>query len=251
MFAGANQALQLRGFQYGADCGCFNKSPAQPAPVAFQPEQPSQLCGPAPPTPEPTPEPLSCSYESDLPSLQKDTIIAGAAAGAAADSARGCFDEEIKASDIQQGATVSSGDAQPGPLPTGLLSCQSIPSGYGKITSKGKRQTREAAESKNQYDNENDTLAYEGTRNECQSTQQEGSSQGTMTEIINLNGNYAASEKLTETQHGKSAESGKGAAVFRKEAYTHFNQIGKACDYEIPEETNLSTGCYASSGFKQ
>jgi type II secretory pathway pseudopilin PulG len=121
------------------------------------------------------------------------------------------------------------------------LNCpQPQSNGYGKITQKSKEQQQEAAEARNQYEHEQDQLAYEGQNNECQSQQFESSGQGCLTEIIDLNGEYEAQEDLTETQHAKSAEAGKGATCFRREAFQHLNQIGKACDYDVDQNQGQS-----------
>lgn len=129
------------------------------------------------------------------------------------------------------------------PQPEYKLSCPKPQSaGYGKITSRSKEQQQEAAEARNQYDHQNAQLAYEGQNNQVESQKEESSGQGSLTEIINISGTYAAEQKLTETEHGKSAETGKGATCFRREAFQHLNQIGKTCDYDALSDRNLNNG---------
>lgn len=121
------------------------------------------------------------------------------------------------------------------PQPDYKLCCtKPIAAETGKLTSKTKEEQKDVAEAKNQYEAENDQLQYEGQNNECRSEKQESSSQGCQTEIININGEYNAEQKLTDTQHGKSAETNKGATCYRKEIFKYLNQIGKACDYQAP-----------------
>ena len=66
--------------------------------------------------------------------------------------------------------------------------------GYGEIKTRSVEQEQAAAEAKNQYDHEESNAQWSGNQAECDTNQGAAESQGSLTEVLNVCGEYDAEE---------------------------------------------------------
>lgn len=108
------------------------------------------------------------------------------------------------------------------------LNCPAVANdgrGYGKISSRSKGQSQSAARADNQFEQENDTLNWDGNNSSAWNSESQGSGYEISTEYITINGCYDAEEAITDTQAAKVGETGKAANCFRRESSQHLNEI--------------------------
>jgi hypothetical protein len=75
------------------------------------------------------------------------------------------------------------------------------------------------------FEHEEDKLEFNGGNSECSSNEKQSSGNLISTEIINLSGEYDASEQKTDTHAVKECSTGKGATCFKRESAQHLNEI--------------------------
>jgi hypothetical protein len=104
--------------------------------------------------------------------------------------------------------------------------------GYGKISSRSKGQSQSAARADNQFEQEDETLNWDGNFQEAENGESQGSGYEISTQYITINGEYNAEEAITDTQAAKVGETGKAANCFRRESSQHLNEIA---GQQLPE----------------
>lgn len=114
------------------------------------------------------------------------------------------------------------------------LNCPDVGNGngYGSISSRSKGQSQSAARADNQFEQEDETLNWDGNNHEAENSATQGSGYEISTEYISINGCYNAEEAIQNTQAAKVGESGKAANCFRRESSQHLNEIA---GQQLPE----------------
>jgi hypothetical protein len=129
-------------------------------------------------------------------------------------------------------ASVSSGC----PVPiANQLNCPCVKNdgqGYGSISSRSKGQSQSAARADNQFEQEDDTINWDGNNQEAENGASQGSAYTISTQYITINGEYNAEEQITDTQAAKVGETGKAANCFRRESSQH---LGEIAGQSLPE----------------
>lgn len=101
------------------------------------------------------------------------------------------------------------------------LNCPAVANdglGYGQISSRSKGQSQSAARADNQFEQEDDTLNWDGNNSAAWNGESQGSGYEISTEYISINGSYNAEEAITDTSAAKVGETGKAANCFRRES---------------------------------